>query len=82
MSNEWKCEGEKTDSGLESDKVILLLYHTFLFLNPSIIFKVVKKKRNEKKICGWELPRSSQPTDLRLLPLLASWEMSTCYRKF
>lgn len=44
MSNEWKCEGEKTDSGFESDKVRLLLYHTFLFLNPSIIFKAIKKK--------------------------------------
>lgn len=44
-----KCEGEKTDSGFESDKVRLLLYHTFLFLNPNIIFNAVKKQKERKK---------------------------------
>lgn len=46
MSNEWKCEGEKTDSGFESDKVRLLLYHTFLFFKPKHHFQSSKKKKN------------------------------------
>lgn len=39
MSKEWKCEGEKADSRLGSDKVRLLLYRFAFFLTQASFSK-------------------------------------------